>query len=393
VTEGSVTKTTTYVLDVATPLTMVLSETTGTETVTYLHGLDLVAQSDGTDTRYFAYDALGSVRQVLDDTGAPVLAQTFDPYGNGYEKSGTFQSGWGFTGEQVDGTGFVYLRARYYSPGMGRFMQMDPSRQERNPYLYSYNNPTNYTDPSGLKPTLPIDSDDRDLTDWLIRQLNANLSAPSTADIRRLNFEGVVPDVLQWVFNCPTTVDVVDRAAGKALAFAYWIHLVKDRARYDYKHAIKAKMGESIRLCYQTGCEWLDYSVPGNINYGYTGRAAGFTGFELHSGASYAEVCDPAHSLADKLCPVDGSGYFNTDWALTAFDDPTDYTAVELGIELYSRNPSGVNRDDFERLLGKYLPTLDKADRPKRIYRNLVYGTNYPVGIFDGPNGPFIYTE
>ena len=60
-------------LDTATPLTMVLAEQTGTETITYLHGLDLVAQSDGTTTEYFAYDGLGSVRQVADETGSPLL--------------------------------------------------------------------------------------------------------------------------------------------------------------------------------------------------------------------------------------------------------------------------------------------------------------------------------
>lgn len=58
--------TTTYVLDIATPLTMALPETTGTgPTIYYLHGLGLVAQSDGTDTEYFAYDGLGSVRQLM----------------------------------------------------------------------------------------------------------------------------------------------------------------------------------------------------------------------------------------------------------------------------------------------------------------------------------------
>jgi hypothetical protein len=53
---------TTCILDVATPLTMVLAETTGQDSIYYLHGLDLVAQSDGTTTDYLAYDGLGSVR-------------------------------------------------------------------------------------------------------------------------------------------------------------------------------------------------------------------------------------------------------------------------------------------------------------------------------------------
>jgi YD repeat-containing protein len=56
--------TTSYVLDVATPLTMVLAETTDTDTIYYLHGLNLVAQNDGVSTEYFSYDGLGSVRRM-----------------------------------------------------------------------------------------------------------------------------------------------------------------------------------------------------------------------------------------------------------------------------------------------------------------------------------------
>ncbi len=146
-----------------TPLTMVLAETTGLwmmasnqpevqPTIYYLHGLDLIAQSDGTQAEYFTYDALGSVRQVLDAAGSPLLAQTYDPYGTVYDSVGAGTSRYGWTGEQADSDGYVYLRARYYAPSMGRFMQIDPSRQERNPYLYGLGNPVNLIDPSGLDP-------------------------------------------------------------------------------------------------------------------------------------------------------------------------------------------------------------------------------------------------
>ncbi|MBN1310254.1 MAG: hypothetical protein JXB30_02465, partial [Anaerolineae bacterium] len=141
---------TTYVIDIATSLTMVLSETTAGETTQYWHGLDILAQSDSLDMEYFTYDGLGSVRQLVDEGGTVELGQTFDPYGNGYATSGSASSRFGWTGEQIDGNGFVYLRARYYQPGMGRFTQMDPSGQEKNPYLYAASNPILSIDPSGL---------------------------------------------------------------------------------------------------------------------------------------------------------------------------------------------------------------------------------------------------
>jgi RHS repeat-associated protein len=148
--------TTSYVLDTATPLTMVLAETTGTETIYYLHGLDLVAQSDGVSTEYFGYDGLGSVRQMLDSSGSVLFAQVFDPYGNPYASAGVDSTSWGFTGEQADGNGLIFLRARYYDPRQGRFLQQDPERGNLtqalsfNPWLYVFANPINHQDPSGI---------------------------------------------------------------------------------------------------------------------------------------------------------------------------------------------------------------------------------------------------
>jgi hypothetical protein len=89
-------------LDTALPLTMVLSETTGSSTIHYLHGLGLVAESDGTSTDYFLQDGLGSVRQLTDDSASARLTQTFDPYGNQYATAGTAQSAFGYTGEMQD---------------------------------------------------------------------------------------------------------------------------------------------------------------------------------------------------------------------------------------------------------------------------------------------------
>ena len=46
---------------------MVVAETSGSTTTSYLRGLGLVAQSDGTTTKYVLTDGLGSVRQVMDN--------------------------------------------------------------------------------------------------------------------------------------------------------------------------------------------------------------------------------------------------------------------------------------------------------------------------------------
>jgi RHS repeat-associated protein len=56
------------------------------------------------------------------------------------------------SGPVVDAeSGLIYLRARYYDPATGQFLNRDPLVDEtRAPYSYAGNNPLNRTDPSGL---------------------------------------------------------------------------------------------------------------------------------------------------------------------------------------------------------------------------------------------------
>ena len=56
-----------------------------------------------------------------------------------------------YSGEYTDGeTGMIYLRARYYDPGLGRFISEDPIKDGMNWYVYCNGNPVNRWDPSGL---------------------------------------------------------------------------------------------------------------------------------------------------------------------------------------------------------------------------------------------------
>jgi len=54
-----------------------------------------------------------------------------------------------------DQSGLTHLSAREYDPTLGRFISVDPimdlaDPQQWNAYAYSNNNPTNFSDPSGL---------------------------------------------------------------------------------------------------------------------------------------------------------------------------------------------------------------------------------------------------
>ena len=59
------------------------------------------------------------------------------------------------TGQRFDSeTGLYHYRARYYMPGIGRFLQADPVGYEAGMNLYAYcvNDPMDHTDPDGLEP-------------------------------------------------------------------------------------------------------------------------------------------------------------------------------------------------------------------------------------------------
>ena len=116
----------------------------------YLTGLGLshVQTKDGA---YHAYhqDEQGSTGYI---TGQGVEnCYQYDAFGNLTDKKEGIENRILYTGQQYDQeTGQYYLRARYYNPVVGRFLQEDTYRGDGlNLYAYCANNPVSYFDPSG----------------------------------------------------------------------------------------------------------------------------------------------------------------------------------------------------------------------------------------------------
>jgi RHS repeat-associated protein len=170
-------------------LSQVLVASDGTTTTHNLFGLApsassgqaLIHQDDGTTTRTLLADGLGSVRMEMVD-GAVETVTTYEPYGNLLAQTGTSGTTYGFTGEQHDAaTGLLYLRARYYNPGLQLFMTRDAWQGDMyrpmsyNPWLYVYANPVNWTDPSGL---LTCEAPQAGCAQWVQDALNAIEKVP-----------------------------------------------------------------------------------------------------------------------------------------------------------------------------------------------------------------------
>ncbi|WP_342596962.1 RHS repeat-associated core domain-containing protein [Cyanobacterium aponinum UTEX 3222] len=125
----------------------------------YLHGSqvdEVLAQEDGNgDVVWLLRDYLGTIRDLVDNTGDVVNHLTYDSYGNLVsETNSAVDSRYRFTGrewdEEID---LYYYRARYYSGETGRFISVVPISFDSGTYnLYGYvdNNPVSNSDPSGL---------------------------------------------------------------------------------------------------------------------------------------------------------------------------------------------------------------------------------------------------
>jgi RHS repeat-associated protein len=123
-------------------------------------GASLLANESAIGTRHYTVDHLGSPRLVTSASGTYLGTQEFSAFGEGGTTDGGAIQ---FTGHERDwshgpagwGETFDYMHARYYSPGAGRFLSVDPvlgslqSPQSWNRYAYASNNPVMRTDSDG----------------------------------------------------------------------------------------------------------------------------------------------------------------------------------------------------------------------------------------------------
>jgi RHS repeat-associated protein len=116
----------------------------GTSALRDATGLRWTAGNQGTSTVQIKSDTLVADRRRMMPYGEP---RTPTPP--------TWLGKKGFVGGVEDVTGLTHLGAREYDPTLGRFISVDPimdftSPQQWHPYSYSNNNPTTFSDPSGL---------------------------------------------------------------------------------------------------------------------------------------------------------------------------------------------------------------------------------------------------
>ncbi len=117
-------------------------------------GLDQwVARTQGGQTVSYLPDALGSTLALANASQALTTSYTYEPYGKTTTSGAATGNAFAYTGRENDGTGLYYYRARYYHPGIARFVSEDPIGLAGgyNTYAYVDGDPISSSDPEGLQ--------------------------------------------------------------------------------------------------------------------------------------------------------------------------------------------------------------------------------------------------
>jgi RHS repeat-associated protein len=292
------------------------------------------------DRHWYQSDGLDSVVALTDESGALSDALLYEEYGQQLVGMSDLQI-FAYTGQDYDvETELYHFYARYYDSDKGIWTKPDPYRYPVNSefvfgsYGYVEQNPVNFRDLLGFRPESNDSTSIRsqwdgqpviiiiiieidiivaeqeqkccgpDVTNWLVNQMNTNLNHPTVTTMRDNQWALYIPIFnLGWI----------------AAALQDFKSLVQTGGPWDFKNLPDYSSATSPGNgtgCPSEGCErtvtlcgmCFDYDVPGNIHYGWIGRAIGWRDWLLHFGADLAQ---------------DGGT-----------DDPKDKAAIDIGEEL-----------------------------------------------------------
>jgi len=206
-----------YLLDVQPGLAQVIAATTGTDTTRTIHGpRGIHAQETPAGAwQYPLTDGLGSVRTIASGAAAALETTGYDPFG--VPESPLTLTDFAFTGEQRDGTGLQYHRARYVNPALGVFASLDPFEgtmaraMSLNGYGWVEGNSVNWLDPSGAFSQSQSD-----------RGYIEGMSAALTI----YPFQGVIPEIAAGTALAQGEEIVYNFATFERLKYNYTIYAV-----------------------------------------------------------------------------------------------------------------------------------------------------------------------
>ena len=148
----------TFVPNPFSALAQPLTRTANSATTYYIYapGIGLVYQIDSAGAyKAYHFDLRGSTAAITDGSGNVTDRVEYSPYGGITWRNGATDTPFLFNGRFgviTDANGLLFMRARYYSPLLCRFLNADPLGMAGglNWYAYANGNPIDEADPFGL---------------------------------------------------------------------------------------------------------------------------------------------------------------------------------------------------------------------------------------------------
>ncbi len=149
----------TFTYDTVDKLSRLVYMTDNGEVVKFVYGDGLIGEERSGAFRTYHFDYRGSTVAISNDCGSVSDRFEYDSYGQMTSHIGSGSVIFGYNGRDgvvTDENGLIYMRARYYTPSLKRFVNADIIAGEisnavtLNRYAYANGNPVSNVDPFGL---------------------------------------------------------------------------------------------------------------------------------------------------------------------------------------------------------------------------------------------------
>ena len=150
---------TTYVYNTNAKLSSMLMKTTDGVVTKYVYGRGLIGEETNGVFKTYHFDYRGSTVAITNINGNVTDTFEYDTYGKVINRAGNSDVIFLYNGRDgvvTDSNGLIYMRARYYSPELRRFINADilagriDNAVTLNRYAYANGNPVSFVDPRGL---------------------------------------------------------------------------------------------------------------------------------------------------------------------------------------------------------------------------------------------------
>lgn len=144
--------------NVAARLSQLLVRTASDSSKTfYVYGLGLIGHQDSSGYSVYHYDYRGSTIALTDSNGTVTDRFSYGAYGEILTHTGSINTPFqynGYDGVITESNGLYFMRARYYTSEIKRFINVDPQLNiqilnRNNVYAFASGNPINFGDPTG----------------------------------------------------------------------------------------------------------------------------------------------------------------------------------------------------------------------------------------------------